>query len=306
MRVFVTGSSGFVGRRLVARLAESGHAMLGADREHDVTRPDDLVHVLADTRPDAVLHLAARSSVAESLRDPLGCYRVNFLGTSHLLAAAAAEAPRARVVLVGSGDQYGPAAAGAAPYRESDPLDPRSPYARTKAAAEWLGTRAAGRGQDVVRVRAFNHTGAGQTERFVASSFARQVAEIDLGLREAHLRVGNLESVRDFLDVDDVIDAYLALLDPGVPAGVYNVASGRGVAVGEILETLLDLAGVRAEVEVDPERFRPTDALVGDASRLREATGWSPRIPLRRTLASLLDDWRARLSRDARSPTAAP
>jgi GDP-4-dehydro-6-deoxy-D-mannose reductase len=305
MRVFVTGSSGFVGRRAQARLAEAGHTALSGEREHDVTDRDALARALAEARPDAVLHLAARSSVAESLRDPEDVFRVNFLGTAHLLDAVGREAPRARVLLVGSGDQYGPAAPDAPPFREGDPLDPRSPYARTKAAAEGLGTLAAEDGLDVVRIRAFNHTGPGQDDRFVASSFARQAAEIALGLRPPRLRVGNLESVRDFLDVGDVLDAYLALLDPAVPAAIYNVASGRGVRVRELLESLLELAGVDPEIEVDPERFRPTDALVGDATRLRDATGWSPRIPLRRTLDALLSDWRVRLSDETTSSGAA-
>jgi GDP-4-dehydro-6-deoxy-D-mannose reductase len=306
MRVFVTGSSGFVGRRLVARLADAGHEPLGAEREVDVTRRGELADALADASPEAVVHLAARSSVAESLRDPLACYRVNFLGTANLLGAVAARAPDARVILVGSGDQYGPATADARPYREGDPLDPRNPYARTKAAAEWLGTRAAERGLDVVRVRAFNHTGPGQTERFVASSFAKQVAEIALGRRAARLRVGNLESVRDFLDVDDVIEAYLRLLDPETPAAVYNVASAQGTRVKDLLQILLDLAGLEPAIEIDAERFRPTDALVGDASRLRETTGWSPTRPLRDTLSALLDDWRVRLTGSARTSRAAP
>lgn len=305
MRVFVTGSSGFVGGHLVPRLREAGHEPVGIEREHDVTHPADLAPALDETRPDAVVHLAARSSVAESLRDPMACYRVNFLGTAHLLEQVRRCAPAARVLLVGSGDQYGPATAGTPPYRETDPLDPRNPYARTKAAAEWLGTRAAARGLDVVRVRAFNHTGPGQTERFVASSFARQVAEIGLGRRAARLRVGNLDSVRDFLDVGDVVAAYLALLDRRVPAAVYNVATSRAVRVGELLDTLLELAGASAEIEVDPERFRPTDALVGDATRLRDATGWTPRTPLRETLRALLADWQRRLSEpDAPPPTA--
>ncbi len=306
MRVFVTGSSGFVGVRCVARLRDAGHTPLGADVEHDITLRDALTAVIAEARPDAVVHLAARSSVAESLKDPLACYRVNFLGTANLLHAVRTAAPRARVLLVGSGDQYGPAAADARPYVETDPLGPNNPYARSKAAAEWLGTLAAGEGLDVVRARPFNHTGPGQTDRFVASSFARQVAEIALGQREARMRVGNLESMRDFLDVSDVLDAYLALLDPAVPAAVYNIAGGRRIAVREVLDTLLELAGVDAEIEVDPDRWRPTDTLVGDASRLEKATGWTPKTPLRDTLGALLSDWTARLRSPAESSPAAP
>jgi GDP-4-dehydro-6-deoxy-D-mannose reductase len=174
-------------------------------------------------------------------------------------------------------------------------LRPESPYARTKAAAEQLGAFACERGLDVLRVRAFTHIGPGQSDRFASSSFARQVVEIAEGLRESRLRVGNLDSVRDVLDVRDVVDAYARLLDRAVPARVYNVASGRGISMREILDLLLELAGVSAKIEVDPARFRPKDHRIGDASRLREATGWAPRIPLRTTLTDMLDDWRRRL-----------
>lgn len=177
---------------------------------------------------------------------------------------------------------------------ELTPLRPRSPYARSKAAAEGLGRVAAERGLDVVCVRAFNHTGAGQADHFVASSFARQVAAIRAGRQSPLLRVGNLDSVRDFLHVDDVVRAYLALLDRNVPAEVYNVASEEATAIGEMLDRLMDLAGIEARVERDPARWRETDWLVGDASKLRDATGWRPEISLDAILRELYEDWLAR------------
>jgi GDP-4-dehydro-6-deoxy-D-mannose reductase len=179
----------------------------------------------------------------------------------------------------------------AVPIDETTPLRPRSPYARTKAAAEMLGQQAADRGLDVIRVRAFNHTGAGQPDHFVVSSFARQVAGIRLGQREPIMRVGNLESVRDFLHVDDVLRAYRALLEPSVPADVYNIASGRSTRIQQILDRLIAIAGIDPRVERDPERWRETDWLVGDASRLRSATGWQPEIPLESILRELYEDW---------------
>ena len=144
-----------------------------------------------------------------------------------------------------------------------------------------------------VRIRAFNHTGAGQSDQFVASSFARQVARIRLGRQEASLRVGNLDSVRDFLHVDDVLDAYVALLDPSVPAAVYNVAGERATPIRDVLDRLVALAGVAPRVEVDPDRFRPTDWLVGDSSRLTRATGWRPRTSLDAILRELYEHWLA-------------
>lgn len=291
MRVFVTGAAGFVGGYLLPRLREAGMEVIGSDREVDVTDPGSLRPAIRAARPDALIHLAAQSSVAASWQDPLEAFRINFLGSMTVLSAMEAEALDARILLIGSSDVYGPGQASGRLIRETDALEPDSPYARSKAAAELLGALAAERGQDVIRVRSFTHIGAGQTDRFVASSFARQVAEIAGGQREPRLVVGNLDSVRDFLDVRDVVDAYRRLLEPGVPADVYNVASGRGVAVREILDELLDLAGVKASIEVDPARFRKTDFRIGDASRLRAATDWKPRVPLRETLSGLLDYW---------------
>lgn len=296
MRILVTGASGFVGRRLQPRLIAAGHEVFGIDRETDVTDRAALAAALARTRPEAVVHLAALSSVADSMTRPLDAYRTNFLGTRALLSAVAAAAPHARVLLAGTADVYAATVPRQAPFDETTPLRPRSPYARSKAAAELLGRLAAEQGLDVVCVRAFNHTGPGQSDRFVVASFARQVAAIARGRAAARLAVGNLASVRDFLHVDDVIEAYRRLLDPGVPPGVYNVASGLGVPIRQVLDGLLALAGLEVRVEVDPERFRPTDWLVGDATRLARATGWAPRIGLAAILRASYEDW---LERDA-------
>jgi len=275
---------------------EAGHDAHGTDREVDVTNPVAIQAALAKHAPEAIVHLAALSSVATSWREPHLCYRQNFVGTRSLLAAAHSACPDARVLLIGSADQYAATTPAAEPIDETTPLRPRSPYARTKAAAELLGAAAARRGQNVVRVRAFNHTGAGQPDLFVVSNFARQVARIRLGHQEPIMRVGNLESVRDFLHVDDVLDAYLALLDPSVPAATYNIASGRSTSIQEILDRLIEIADIDPRVERDPDRWRETDWLVGDASRLRQATGWQPKISLETILVELYEDW---LSKEA-------
>lgn len=288
VRVWVSGAAGFVGRRLCARLEREGHAVRGVDRELEITDRAGIGRSLADTSPDAIAHLAALSSTALSLREPEATARVNLLGTRAVLEAAVREAPDARVLIVTSGEVYGVGAPDASPFREDDPLAPRTPYARSKASADLLAEAYAERGLAVIRARPFNHTGPGQSEAFVAPSFARQVAEIARGRREARLRVGNLDSVRDFLDVDDVVDAYLRLLAPGVAPGAYNVASGVGRRIGELLEMLCELGGVRPAVEVDLARLRPADHAVGDAGRLCAATGWEPRTPWRDTLSRLL------------------
>ena len=273
------------------RLRGAGHDAHGADREVDVTDPMAVRRALENRVPEAIVHLAALSSVADSWREPRLCYRINFVGTRTLLAAAHSVCPEARVVLIGSADQYAATTPAAEPIGETTPLRPRSPYARTKAAAELLGIAAARRGQDVVRVRAFNHTGAGQSDLFVVSNFARQVARIRLGRQEPVMHVGNLESVRDFLHVDDVLAAYLALLDPEVPADTYNIASGRSTSIQEVLDRLIEIAGIQPRVEPDPERWRQTDWLVGDASRLRSVTQWRPEISIEAILHEIYEDW---------------
>jgi len=210
---------------------------------------------------------------------------------------------RPAVLVVGSAEEYGPVGPDEMPIRETTPLRPASPYAVSKVAQGALALLygPAG-GMRVVLTRTFHHTGPGRGEAFAESSFARQVAEIEAGLRPPVLKVGNLEAVRDFADVRDVVRAYWQLLDRGEAGAVYNVCSGQGRRVRDLLDALLAASSARVEVRVDPDRLRPSDvpAQVGDPSRLRAATGWEPRIPLERTLRDLLDDWRARTA------TAAP
>jgi GDP-4-dehydro-6-deoxy-D-mannose reductase len=292
MRVFVTGVAGFVGRRLEARLEAAGARVIGTDLELDVADSDRVADAVSAARPDAIVHLAAISFIPEAESSPLAVYRVNFLGAHSILEAARKISPGVRLLLVGSGHVYGAADPGAPPFDERSPLRPDSPYAWSKAAADLLGGVYASQGVDVVRVRPFNHTGAGRPDQFVESSFARQIAEIEAGLRPPKIAVGNLDAVRDFLDVEDVVEAYVRLLDPKVPAGPYNVASGKGTSIRELLDSLLADTSIRPEVKVEQARWRPADTSVGSAERLAKATGWAPTIPLRETLKRLLDRWR--------------
>ena len=296
MRVFVTGARGFVGGHLVPRLVDEGFEVTATDLDLDVTDPTAVEGRLKLARPEAIVHLAAQSSVAASAVDPESTHSINLGGARSVLEGALRCGSQPRILLIGSADQYGASSPDSPPLTEDSPLAPASAYARSKAEAEELGTSFVEQGLEVVRVRAFGHTGPGQSDTFVLSSFARQTAEIEAGRREPVLRVGNLASVRDFMDVADVVEAYIRLLDPGVPADIYNVASGIGNPLRDLLDTLLGLANQRPLIECDPERVRPADYLVGDASRLRAATGWTPRVPIEQMLERLLDDWRGKLS----------
>lgn len=315
MRLLVTGAGGFVGGHLVDYLNRSqpqveifgvvlpqGGISWGSGAgmsviEADLNDPAATAALVESVRPERVLHLAGQSSPHQSWLDPAGTLRTNVLGIVHVLDAARRQGLQPAVLVVGSAEEYGPVAREELPIKETTPLRPASPYAVSKVAQAALAALygPAG-GMRVVTTRTFHHTGPGRGEAFAESSFARQIAEIELGRREAVLSVGNLDAIRDFADVRDVVRAYWLLLEKAEP-GAYNVCSGRGRTIGELLEVLLEASKVHVEVRVDPARLRPSDVpiQVGDPSRLRAATGWEPQIPLERTLVELLDDWRRRL-----------
>jgi len=315
VRLLVTGAAGFVGGHLVEYLradepqvevhgvalpqgAVSWRGSAGARvLEADLDDPAAAAGVVEEVRPDRIVHLAGQSSVHQSWLDPGGTLRTNVLGLVHLLDAARRLSLRPAVLVVGSAEEYGPVGAEEIPIREEAPLRPASPYAVSKVAQAALARLygAAG-GMRIVLTRTFHHTGPGRGEAFAESSFARQIAEIENGRRRPVLEVGNLEAVRDFTDVRDVVRAYWRLLEEGEAGATYNVCSGHGRPIRHLLDTLLAASAARVEVRVDPARLRPSDVpvQVGDPARLRAATGWQPRIPLERTLSDLLDDWRAR------------
>jgi GDP-4-dehydro-6-deoxy-D-mannose reductase len=281
--IAVTGANGFVGGHLLARLGSKAIAI-----DADVTDPDAVARELAAAAPHAVVHLAALSSVGSSWDEAGETWRVNVVGTVNVLEAARAKAPECRVLVASTGDVYGPA--DELPTPETAPFRPVSPYAASKAAAELAAEQARRVGADVVVTRGFQQEGPGRDQRFAIGSWAAQIARAEEAGGGTVL-VGDLSPRRDVSDVRDVCRAYALLLDPAVPAGTYNVASGRSVEVRELLEILVGLAECPIEVEVDQARVRPADIpeLCGDASRLREATGWEPMIPLEQTLADTLD-----------------
>jgi GDP-4-dehydro-6-deoxy-D-mannose reductase len=280
-RVLVTGPSGFVGTHLRAELDD---AFLPYDE--DVLDLASLTTTVREARPDAVVHLAALSSVAESWDDVTEVWRTNVLGTVNVVEALRAEAPQARLLFVSSGEVYGRAPL--VPTPEESPVDPVSPYGASKAAAE-LACRQA-RDLDVVVARSFPHVGPGQNERFSVASWAAQLARLR-SEGGGTLLVGDLDVERDLTDVRDVCRAYRLMLDRALPAGTYNVASGRAVPLKRVLELLVEAAGVPVTIERDPSRLRPAEVRVvaGDASKLRAATGWEPSIPLERTVVDVLE-----------------
>jgi GDP-4-dehydro-6-deoxy-D-mannose reductase len=321
LRTLVTGVAGFVGRHLARAFAEHrGEELHGVDharlagtvsddelrgrlagyRVIDITDFDQVLACVCEIRPDRVVHLAAQSSGAESLKDPAGTYRVNALGSLHVLEAVRQGAPDAAVLLVGSADVYGTGAPGQK-IREDAPLHPMNPYALSKAAQDALGELYAHTYRlRVIRTRTFSHTGPGQSPRFALAGFADQLARIHAGLMPLELRVGNLEGVRDYGDVRDVVRAYALLLARGEPGEPYNVCSGQGHVLRDLLDMLCAVSGLKPTVILDPGRVRPRDAdhLVGDRERIESKTGWLPEIPIERTLGDLYRDARERIRRE--------
>jgi GDP-4-dehydro-6-deoxy-D-mannose reductase len=277
VRALVTGPAGFVGTHLHAELGEAF-----VPYEADVLDADALRKAV--TGADAVVHLAAQSSVAASWEDTLQTWRVNVDGTVGVLEAVRAERPAARVLFASTGEVYGKASR--IPTPEDERIAPVSPYAASKAAAELACSFS---GLDVVVARATNHEGPGRDDRFAVGSWARQIARLEAE-GGGTLLVGDLSAERDILDVRDVCRAYGLLLDPAVPAGTYNVAAGKTVKMSDVVELLVRLARVPVLVERDESRVRPADIprLSSDPSKLRAATGWEPEISLEQTLADAL------------------
>lgn len=312
MRALVTGADGFVGQWLIRALLAAGDEVTGVTRgDHtrlttlgveaatqtrwlsaELLEPETLRAAIKQGRPEAVYHLAAQASVAQSLHDPTGTVATNVVGTANLLEACRQEAGEAVVLAVGSAEIYGEVAPSALPLREDAPIRPNNPYAGSKAAAEVLALQyAQSDWLRVVATRSFNHTGPGQSTAFAAAAFAQQFAAIARGKQAPVLRHGNLSAQRDFLDVRDVVVAYRLLATRGVSGTAYNVCSGHAVSMREIVEEIGRLVDRPIELQADAERMRPVDTpiVVGDAALLRRDTGWQASIPLLRTLQDLYE-----------------
>jgi GDP-4-dehydro-6-deoxy-D-mannose reductase len=322
MRVLITGATGFVGRHLAVHLfGEGGHEIWGVTRARgaiegldsrlrlvvaDLREKAEVDRAVEQVRPQAVYHLASQASVARSLADPLDTILNNVVGQVNLLEACARHAPEARILVVGSNEEYGQTRPDELPIRESKELRPISPYAISKVTQDLLGHQYfATRGLQIVRVRPFTHTGPGQASLFVTPAFARQLAAMECGQREHRMRVGFLDGQRDFTDVRDVVRGYRLLIERGEAGDVYNLGSGVPRSVRSILDGLLALTTVRPVVETDPSMIRPLEmpVMYADCSKVFAKTGWKTEIPFEQTLRDVLDDWRQRVRDGASTST---
>lgn len=310
--VLITGAGGFAGRHVVAELEQHTRwSLVGVARKAssagrrtsilacDLLDGELVRRVVRRHRPDIVIHLAAQSYVPQSFAEPSATLVNNINGQLNVLEAVRSERLRSIVLVVGSADEYGLASPDEMPLSESHAFRPTNPYAVSKIAQDMLGLQyALSYGMNVIRVRPFNHFGPGQSDRFVLSSFARQIAQAERGIAEPVVLTGNLDARRDFLDVRDVARAYRLAVLRGVPGEVYNIARGSSDRIGDLLSSLLSMSSISIEIRQDPSRMRPSDTplLVGDSSKFRAATGWEPTIPVTETLRDTLNHWRSELA----------
>jgi GDP-4-dehydro-6-deoxy-D-mannose reductase len=316
LRVLVTGISGFAGSHLAELALSRGARVFGTIRwrsrreniEHiedqielidcDLKDPTSVRNCLVVSKPDFIFHLAAQSFVPTSWHAPVETLCTNIIGQVNMFEAVRDLGMKPRIQLACSSEEYGMVYEDEIPIKENNPLRPLSPYAVSKVTQDMLGYQYfMSYGMDIIRTRAFNHTGPRRGYVFVTSNFAKQIAQIEKGKREPIISTGNLEAKRDFSDVRDVVRAYWLALEKGKSGEVYNIASGRVVTIKEMLDMLLAKSTVNVKTKQDPSRMRPSDVelLIGDFTKITEQTGWKPEIPLEKTLEDLLNYWRERV-----------
>jgi len=300
MKALVTGAGGFVGKHLIQHLQESGDDVFGTDIVFggpDLSNLADLTDLFRDVSPEVIFHLAGQADVGRSWGAAPETFRANAEGTLNVLTASRSINAN-RVVTVTSADIYGIVDPQDLPLSEDAPFQPVSPYSASKASADLLALQAyLGYGQEVIRIRAFNHLGPGQSDKFVCSALAARIAYNEInGISE--LAIGNLAAERDFTDVRDVVRAYRLLAADGKSGEAYNVCSGTSVSIKAIAEKLLALSTISMELVVDPDLLRPIDLpdLRGNPEKIRRDTGWAPKLSLEQTLSDLLEYWRLQLS----------
>ncbi len=321
MNILMTGATGFVGSHLIEYLLKKEKdTSIFATRRHrsnlenvqhllkekrvrwlpmDITDSHSVSSVIKESKPDWCFHLCAQSFVPASWNAQKETMMSNVIGTIDLLEGMRILAPGASIQIAGSSEEYGMCKEEEMPIKEENTLRPLSPYAVSKVAEDLLGYQySKSYGQRIIRTRGFNHTGPRRGQVFVCSDFARQIAEIEKGLREPVLYVGNLEAKRDFTDVRDMVKAYYLALEKGRAGDVYNICAGKVHSIQEILDLLLAKSKVKIKTEQDPSKMRPSDVpvLYGDSSKFRGVTGWEPKIPFETTLQDLLEFWRRKIN----------
>ncbi len=318
MKALITGITGFVGSHLAEYLLSEGVEVFGAarwrsDRENiahlegkiklvecDINDASSVKQMLVDIKPDRIYHLAGQSSVAASWNSPSETINTNVVGQINILEAVRSLAPDIRVHIPGSSEEYGYVENKDLPLTETSQLRPLSPYGVSKVAQDLLGYQYfKSHGLQIVRTRAFNHTGPRHADIFVTSSFAKQAAMIEKGIADPVIRTGNLDAKRDYSDVRDIVRGYVLALEKGEPGDVYNICSGKAVSIKEILDMILSFSSKKITVEQDPSRMRPSDipVTVGDHSKFSLKTGWKSEIPLEKTLRDIFDYWIERIGK---------
>lgn len=312
MKILVTGASGFAGSHLVEALVAAGHtdiygtAFGGGDflKSHipenhiiqvDLTHTGETEKLVAGIEPDWIFHLAALAFVGKSFEKATEVLNNNITVQLNMLEAVRQHAPNARLLTIGSAEEYGISEDGEVPISESHPLRPVNPYAVSKIAQDLLAySYAISHKLTIIRARPFNHIGERQTEEFAIPAFTKQIVEIEQGKRKT-LNVGNLTSIRDFTDVQDMVKAYILLVEKGEVGEAYNIGSGVGVSMEEMVKKLVAISGTQVQIEQDTTRFRPHDipTVIADASRVK-ALGWSTTIPLEDSLKRVLEYWRGK------------
>lgn len=309
MKALIIGGGGFAGGYLIRELSQNGYEVTATclDGENiegdcvirtlDITLKDDISAVLENVQPDFIFHLAAQSSVAVSWKNPRLTAEINVIGAINVLEAVREYGGKNRLIVIGSGEEYGYIRENACPLKETEPLHPGNIYAATKVCQEMTAEiYAKAYKMDIVMVRAFNHSGPKQDSTFVISDFCRQIAEIERGEKPPVMRVGNLSAKRDFTDVRDITRGYRLLAENGVSGQIYNIGRGNAVSIQYILNTALSLSDADISVEKDPARLRASDIPIiePDISKITADTGWTAEISVEQTIADTLDYWRKR------------
>lgn len=314
LQILITGANGFVGGHLIRHLLATtpDHSITGTVYNQtsqnlpdiqtvsiDLTDADATHALIEQVQPDVIYHLAAQSSPALSFKQPWATLEVNIKAQLNVLEACQKLNLKPHTIITSSAEIYGIVKPEAMPLTEDHPLRPTSPYSLSKVTQDLMGLQYfLNYDIPVIRVRAFNHLGPGQNENFVAPAFALQIARIEAGLQQPIIRVGNLEAMRDFTDVRDIVRAYHLLAQHGQAGEAYNVASNTAYSIQQMLDGLLALTPHNIEVQLDPERLRPSDIPIiqGDCSKLRAQTGWEPTLDFEKTLRDVLDDCRQRVN----------